>query len=64
MPIGWHQGCGSRPCTVKHGKMMRNNRNKLKQDRFRWDIRKIFFPMRTMKQRGRLLREFVQPSSF
>ena len=47
-----------------HGRRMRDSRNKLKQERFRWDIKKIFFPMRTVKQWGGLPREFVQSSSF
>ncbi|KFV82324.1 hypothetical protein N308_00503, partial [Struthio camelus australis] len=39
------------------------NRYELKQERFGLDIRKNFFPMRTVKQWKRLPREVVQSPS-
>lgn len=50
MPRGRSLRDRARPFTVAHNGMMANKGQKLKQERFRLDTRKNFFPVRTVRQ--------------
>ena len=48
-PVSWggYQEDGAKLFTVRYGRRMRGNGHKLKQEKFRLNIRKIFFPVRS-----------------
>lgn len=54
--VGGHQEDGARLFTVLHHGRTRNNGQKLKQDKFRLDIKKTFFTVRAAKHWNRLLK--------
>lgn len=54
--VGGHREDGARLFTVLHDGRTRNNRQNLKQDKFRLDIRKNFFTVRAAKHWNRLLK--------
>lgn len=49
--------------TLVHGEWTRDDGHKLKQDRFRVDIRRNFYPVRTGRQWKRLPREVIRSPS-
>lgn len=64
-PVSWggFQEDGAKLFTGRYGRRRTGNEHKLKQEKFRLNIRKIFLPVRTVNYQNRLPSEAVQSPS-